>query len=205
MPPTRAGATMLATVLLVLVSILLPVFAHGIGAVALDSRGVGPRGVGPVPEPDAPSSGRGQARAGTPAAPTPARAGIDVLAWLAGTWTSVPGGPVTEERWTEPGGGAMLGTSRTIAGGRLVAFEYLRVVERDGGLVYVAQPGGRPPTEFVLTRADGTHAVFENPAHDYPQVISYTLGPDGELVARISDRDGGRAQAFRFRRSGVRS
>jgi hypothetical protein len=52
----------------------------------------------------------------------------------------------------------MLGTSRTVRGGKLIAFEFLRVVERDGGWVYVAQPGGAPPTEFVLTEWGGTRA-----------------------------------------------
>lgn len=48
----------------------------------------------------------------------------------------------------------MLGVSRTIQGGKMVGFEFLRVVERNGGLVYVAQPGGGPPTEFVLTELE---------------------------------------------------
>ena len=45
----------------------------------------------------------------------------------------------------------MLAVSRTLKGDRMVAFEFLRIVERDGGLVYIAQPNGRPPTEFTLT------------------------------------------------------
>ena len=62
----------------------------------------------------------------------------------------------------------MLGVSRTVKTDKMVAFEYLRLVERDGGLVYVAQPGGRSPTEFVLTELDHQRAVFVNPRHDYP-------------------------------------
>ena len=50
---------------------------------------------------------------------------------------------------------------------------YLRIVERDGGLVYIAQPGGNPPTEFVLTELDKKRAVFVNPRHDFPQRIIY--------------------------------
>jgi hypothetical protein len=37
-----------------------------------------------------------------------------------------------EERWTPPAG-AMLAVSRTLKGDRMVAFEFLRIVERDGG------------------------------------------------------------------------
>jgi hypothetical protein len=42
----------------------------------------------------------------------------------------------------------MPAVSRTLKDGRMAGFESLRIVERDGGLVYIAQPGGRPPTEF---------------------------------------------------------
>jgi hypothetical protein len=131
---------------------------------------------------------------------SPASATIDAVAWLEGVWTGVPGGPPTEERWIPPSGGAMLATSRTVSGGRMVAFEFLRIVERDGTLVYIAQPNGRDPTEFVLTSVGEQRAVFENPQHDYPTMISYTLGEDGVLTARIAAAGGARAQDFRFRR-----
>jgi hypothetical protein len=132
---------------------------------------------------------------------TPAAADIAAMAWLAGTWTSASGG-TTEEAWTPPAGGAMLGTSRTIARERMVAFEFLRVVERDGTLVYIAQPGGRPPTEFTLTAISPVEDVFENPAHDYPKVIRYRREGDDAMVARISDTGGLRPQEFRFQRQG---
>ena len=84
---------------------------------------------------------------------------------------------------------------------KMVAFEYLRIVERDGGLVYVAQPGGRPPTEFVLTALDDKRAVFINPRHDYPQRIVYELSKDGVLTASIGFAKG-RLQSFEFKREG---
>jgi hypothetical protein len=85
--------------------------------------------------------------------PAPAKAAIGDLAWLAGAWVGTrSSGSSIEERWSPPLGGAMLAVSRTVnTSGKMVAFEYLRIVERDGGLVYIAQPGGAKPTEFVLT------------------------------------------------------
>lgn len=135
--------------------------------------------------------------------PAPAKAVIGDLAWLAGAWVGTRGtdGAISiEERWSPPLGGAMLGTSRTVRGGAMRAFEFLRVVERDGGLVYVAQPGGRPPTEFVLTELGATRAVFENPRHDFPQRITYELSPEGRLAASIGYTKGGRPQRFDFQR-----
>ena len=96
----------------------------------------------------------------------------------------------------------MLGVSRTVSRGRMVAFEFLRVIERDGGLVYVAQPGGAPPTEFVLTELSGMRAVFENPRHDFPQRIVYEVKSEGGLSASISFNKGGRPQRFEFKREG---
>ena len=94
----------------------------------------------------------------------------------------------------------MLAVSRTIKGDRMVAFEFLRIVEREGGLVYIAQPNGRPPTEFTLSAITADAATFENPSHDFPKVIRYTRRPDGTLEARVSD-GAQRAETFVFRRS----
>jgi hypothetical protein len=139
-----------------------------------------------------------------PARPAPARATLQQLAWLAGEWSGHMGSASIEERWTPTGGGAMLAVSRTIANERLVAFEFLRIVERDGGLVYIAQPDGRPPTEFTLTRIEPNAATFENPAHDFPKAIRYQKKEDGRLEATISGAGGERAQTFVFARQAVR-
>lgn len=132
--------------------------------------------------------------------PAPARTTIASLNWLAGDWAGTMGRSTIEERWTPAAGGAMLAVSRTVKDDRLAAFEYLRIVERDGGLVYIAQPNGRPLTEFVLTAITADSATFENPAHDFPKMIRYTRRPDGSLEARISRANGERPQAFIFTR-----
>lgn len=137
------------------------------------------------------------------AMPTPAKATVDDMAWLAGAWAGTRGAEGTtsiEERWSPPLGGAMLGVSRTVARGRMTGFEFLRIVERDGGLVYVAQPGGGPRTDFVLTDLRSSRAVFENPRHDFPQRIVYELSPEGQLSASIGFGKGGRPRSFQYRR-----
>ncbi|MBX7105948.1 MAG: hypothetical protein K1X57_17835 [Gemmataceae bacterium] len=136
------------------------------------------------------------------ALPAPAEATAADLAWLAGPWVGVRGAASIEERWSPPLGGAMLGVSRTVSRDRMVAFEFLRIVERDGGLVYVAQPNGVPPTEFVLTESGKSRAVFENPRHDSPQRIVYELSAEGRLNASIGFIKGGRPQRFEYKREG---
>ncbi len=134
--------------------------------------------------------------------PKPARATAADMAWLAGAWTGTRGTSSIEERWSPPSGGSLLGISRTVKNGKLRSFEYLRVVERDGGLVYVAQPGGKTATEFVCTELAGQRAVFQNPRHNHPQQIVYELSDEGALSATIGFINGGRGTRFEFEREG---
>src|SRR5580765_3380940 len=71
--------------------------------------------------------------------------GISNLGWLAGKWHIEDHGRVIDEQWTTAAGGMMLGMSRTVREGKTVSFEFLRIVERPEGLVYIAQPEGRSP------------------------------------------------------------
>jgi hypothetical protein len=125
--------------------------------------------------------------------PEPAKATIGDLGWLDGAWIGKKmTGSAIEERWSPPLGGAMLAISRTVnKSGKMVGFEYLRIVERDGGLVYIAQPGGAQATEFVLSEVSPTRAVFENPRHDYPKRIVYELSPEGVLTTSVGQSKGG--------------
>ncbi len=135
--------------------------------------------------------------------PTPARAVISDLAWLAGAWAGTRGtnGAIAfEERWSPPKGGSMLAIARTVSRDRLSAFEYLRIIERDGGLVYAAQPNGGIATEFILTEFSSRKAVFENPRHDYPKKITYELTEAGGLTATIGQLKGGTPRVFEFKR-----
>ena len=124
------------------------------------------------------------------------------LGWITGHWSEPAGRATSEEHWIAPAGGAMLGVSRTIARDRMVAFEFLRIEKRADGIFYVAQPGGRPPTEFKLTRSTPTSAIFENPRNDFPKIITYRLDGSDALAAKIEGDVSGKhkEQEFKFRR-----
>jgi hypothetical protein len=112
------------------------------------------------------------------------------LAFLKGHFEGGPPGMKVEERWTDEAGGLMLGLSRTVESGRAVAFEFLRIEFRKDGVVYVAQPGGAPKTEFKLTSAKSGSATFENPTHVHPKLIRYSLRPDGSLKVDLDGAAG---------------
>jgi hypothetical protein len=129
------------------------------------------------------------------------------LAWLAGSWRGDESNGVrSEEHWIAPDGGTMLGVNRTIAGGRTVFFEYLRIETRDDGVYYVASPRGRDETAFRCVERGVNRAVFENLRHDFPQRISYQRDGD-DLQATIEGQtsQGTRRQTFRWRRGPAES
>ena len=125
------------------------------------------------------------------------------LAWIAGHWQGTKGKSQIEEHWLPPSGGAMLAVSRTLVENRMTAFEFLRIEERDDVIYYVAQPQGRPPTDFRLIRISAREAIFENAQHDFPQRIIYRLEGEDELVARIEGPRNGKTVGvdFRYRRT----
>ncbi len=93
----------------------------------------------------------------------------------------------------------MIGMGRTIAGGKTVEFEYLRLEQRGDGIYYVAHPKARSPgTDFKLTRLSAQEAVFENPQHDFPKRIIYRKNADGSLTASIDGGEGTRSISFAY-------
>jgi hypothetical protein len=108
------------------------------------------------------------------------------LAFLSGAWIGqTEGGATVEEHWTQVAAGSMLGLGRTTKGGKTTFFEHLRIEERaDGSLVYVAQPLGKPATEFKRAPQASHDLVFENPKHDWPKKISYAI-EGGKLRVRV--------------------
>jgi hypothetical protein len=94
------------------------------------------------------------------------------LAWMAGSWVSTDGAKTTEEHWTKPAGGIMLGLHRDVEGAK-TAFEFLRIEEKAGKITYIASPQGGPATPFELVESSAQKAVFANPKHDFPQRILY--------------------------------
>lgn len=128
---------------------------------------------------------------------------IDQVAWLAGHWQQVKGTTEVEEHWMSPKGATMLAVNRSTRSGSATEFEFLRIVERDGKLVYVASPGGRPPTDFIAITVAPGMVVFENKEHGFPARVIYTQESADVVIARIEGQVGGadRSMAWRFVRA----
>lgn len=112
----------------------------------------------------------------------------DDLSWFTGCWEmSVPENDMTiTEMWTKPGGGTLFGVSRTVAGGKTVSFEYMRMTFGDGGVKYIVRhPSHAEEVAFDLIESTSGKAVFQNLANDFPQRIIYKRSEGGGLNARI--------------------
>ncbi|MDT9002277.1 DUF6265 family protein [Paucibacter sp. APW11] len=116
-------------------------------------------------------------------------ADLQRLSWLAGCWAQGAGEPGSVEHWLPPAGGLMLGLSRIVRQGRTIEYEFLSIhLDAEGRAVYTARPSGQPAASFTATTLDEGAVSFENPAHDFPQRISYRAEGADALLARIEGR-----------------
>lgn len=128
------------------------------------------------------------------------RQSVGDLAWMSGRWLAERDGRWTEEHWSAPRAGTMMGYSWSGRGATVSEYEYLRLQSgEDDEIVYLAQPNGRTGVGFYLSQAQGTSATFENPTHDFPQLIRYVRTGD-VMVATISKMDGSNAMRWTYRR-----
>ena len=129
-------------------------------------------------------------------APLDARA--ELPRWFAGCWSGAGDGGQVTERWIAAGQATLIGTSHTLKNGVLSAFEFLRVVLKNGIAVYVAQPNGAPPTEFTAVEQSSSAIVFTNPAHDFPKRVGYRLVDATHLHAWIDGGPEGKGPRIEF-------
>jgi hypothetical protein len=138
---------------------------------------------------------------------------LEDLHWMRGCWrTEAPraaeSGAVVTEVWLAPPMPAMLGYSYTMGEGEVQGWEQMRIEMIDGWPHFVAMPNGGAAVRFRL-REMAIHVdepaaeavIFENPEHDYPQIVQYVLDlSNGALTATISRSDGTDAVTFEYRR-----
>jgi uncharacterized protein DUF6265 len=120
------------------------------------------------------------------------------MTWLAGCWESRRGDSLIEEQWMNPGGGTMIGMSRTVAGDATREFEFMQIREQEGRLVYTAHPSGQKEASFPSIEVTESKVVFENAEHDFPQRIFYRSDGAGALTARIEGAQAGQVKGIDF-------
>jgi hypothetical protein len=123
------------------------------------------------------------------------------LSWLAGSWRS----DTLLAHYSSPEGNLILSMSKHLDGGQAVFFEFERFQMNEGRVVYTPYPGGRQSSDtFPMVEHDpaARRAVFENPAHDFPQRFIFHRRDDDRLVITTTDMDNERQIVFDLRRVG---
>jgi hypothetical protein len=97
------------------------------------------------------------------------KATIADMAWLAGAWTGDGLGGISEELWSRPAGGAMVGTYRLIKDGKPVFYEMCWIVEQNGTITlrlkhFSADLSGweekDKTVDFRFIKKDGSRVYF---------------------------------------------
>jgi hypothetical protein len=126
------------------------------------------------------------------------------LGFLTGCWQGrTASGSTIEERYTTPTNNLMLGMTRYLRDGLTRSFEFHLIGNvAGGGSHLIPHPGGTASVTFAEKERAADRVVWENPAHDYPQRISYARVSPDSLVARIELMDGSRATEYRMGKVG---
>lgn len=130
---------------------------------------------------------------------------ITKAGWLIGTWENkTPKGSIYET-WSKETDNKFSGKSYNIKEKDTIVFENIQLVQEQDGLFYiptVKNQNDSLPVRFAGKTISETQLVFENPKHDFPQIISYTKITTDSLVAEISGTKNGqeRKQTFPMKR-----
>ena len=135
------------------------------------------------------------------------RASLADFAWLAGRWVGEGLGGIAEEVWLPESGGAMLGTFRSIQGGKVAFYEILILASNPSGHLELRLKHFHPDLKgweerdqvqaWALTQVEGEAFAFGP--------IAFRRDGAETLVVTVTMKleDGSRKdEVFRFRRAG---
>jgi hypothetical protein len=126
---------------------------------------------------------------------------IEQANWLVGTWFSKSGERSNYERWNKSNDSTYLGRSYSIQHGDTVSAESVTLVQQGETITYIPIVQGQNnnmPVMFTLVSSDSNKLIFENPSHDFPQIITYWRVPPDSLIAEISGLINGEHHAQKF-------
>ena len=111
--------------------------------------------------------------------------------WLQGSWQMQTRRGIIVEKWAVANDSSYAGESKMIrADGTEIPLEKIELAFRNGNYYYiptVKNQNGEQPVEFKITSHSETGFVAENPQHDFPKRISYTLVNSDSIHAVIDD------------------
>lgn len=114
---------------------------------------------------------------------------LDSLSWILGSWEMATGNASFIETWEKSSDSIFTGKAVQLADNGDTIFTESITLERRGNDIFyipvVKDQNNGAPIQFKCTMKSDSKAKFENPEHDFPQIITYTLKGDS-LIAEIS-------------------
>lgn len=114
---------------------------------------------------------------------------LDQLSWLVGNWRGGEGATISEEQWTKPISGGMLGMFRMVSDGKPVFYELMLLIQDSSGvklqLKHFSHPlkgweeKNSPGVVFDLLKVEGRKAFFDG--------MTYELTGADDLVIYLAD------------------
>jgi hypothetical protein len=133
---------------------------------------------------------------------------VQDLDWLAGRWVGEMAGGGSEEIWSQPDSGSMMGMWRWSQGGAPRLFEFMTIQDADEGPVLRLrhiEPSGRSwesqerPLELPLVRHGPREASFAGANRDGSALVLTYKCPNPDRLTVVLEEASG-VQEFHFRR-----
>ncbi len=126
---------------------------------------------------------------------------IQKAEWLIGTWENKTQRGSIYETWEKINEFELSGKSYMLKEKDTIVFETVQLLEEKKSLFYIPKvknQNGDLPVRFTAKIVSETELIFENQAHDFPQIISYTKITADSLVAEISGTKNGKERSQKF-------
>lgn len=120
---------------------------------------------------------------------------IKMAEWLIGSWENETDQGILSENWEKTNDSLFHGQSYFIKKKDTLHSESVELSQNGEELIYSPTVKGQNndlPVAFKLTSATAKQLIFENPAHDFPQKITYRMITADSLVAEISGNQQGK-------------
>ena len=126
---------------------------------------------------------------------------IENASWLIGEWQNTSSEGKLTETWEKLNDSTYAGKSFYVIGKDTVSSEKIRIEQHGKTLLYiptVKDQNNEQTISFALTSSTTHQMVFENPKHDFPQLISYSKTNKTSLIAKISGMVNGKMKSQSF-------
>jgi hypothetical protein len=115
--------------------------------------------------------------------------------WLVGNWEQKLPDGIISETWKKENDSTFSGQSFFIKEKDTIHLESIVLTQKQDDLLYIPTVSGQnnnEPVTFTMMSDAENAFTFENPAHDYPQKITYKKINDTNLLASISGKQQGK-------------